>query len=84
MTETYLAALVGAIVFGSACWVLGWHYGARSLRNRHARLIKVIEGYNEDAQKRDKRTGNNWYDGYHAGIRDTLNTLERFLEKFKE
>jgi hypothetical protein len=69
---------------GALCWMLGWHYGAKSLRNRHAKLTKVIEQYSADANKRDKRTGNNWYDGYQKGIADTLSTLERFLDKFKE
>jgi hypothetical protein len=82
--DSFLGALVGALILGATCWVLGWHYGARSLRNRHARLIKVIELYNKDAQQRDKRTGNNWYDGYSRGIADTLSALERFLDKFKE
>ena len=80
----FLPYLALSASVGIGAWVLGWHFGAKSLRNRHARLMKVIEGYNEDAHKRDKRTGNNWYDGYHRGIADTLDTLERFLDKFKE
>ena len=80
----FLPYLALAASIGIGAWVLGWHYGAQSLRNRHARLIKVIENYSKEQGKREKRTGNNWYDGYSRGIADTLDSLERFLTKFKE
>jgi hypothetical protein len=80
----FLALIIAIVLVAAPVWVLGWHYGARSLRNRHKRLIKLLENYNEEVKERNKTSSNNWYDGYAAGVSSTLTAFEVFLEKFKE
>ena len=80
MTETFLAALVGGIIFGGAMWILGWHFGARTLRNRHQKLIKLLEENTKGLRIRNRRAEGE----YARGISDTLTAFEMFLRKFKE
>jgi hypothetical protein len=84
VSENAVAAFVGALIFGSACWVLGWHYGVRTLRNRHQKLIDAMDDFAKISKGLPHQNGDTWYDGFRTGISTTLTAMEQFLEKFKE
>jgi len=71
---TFLA-IGGAII---AAWLLGWHYGARSFRDRNRRFLDIMKKHNADRNPKSQ-----WYQGYTEGIASTLEALERFLGQFK-
>lgn len=82
--ETILALLVGLLLVAMPSWLLGWHYGAQSLRNRHKKLIRLMEESNNQIKESNLLRGSNWYDGFASGVSTTLTSFEMFLEKFKE
>jgi hypothetical protein len=84
VNDELVPLIAGLAVCATIAWLLGWHYGAKSLRNRHKRLIKLMEENNSFIRERNKSLNNNWYDGYSAGVSSTLTAFEVFLEKFKE
>lgn len=81
MTD-FLAILIGVILVAAPSWVLGWHFGVRSFRDRNRRLIQAIEDNNKVYREwADSPEGTNWEAGYQAGISHTLNTLAGFIDK---
>lgn len=59
-------------------WSLGYHFGAKTLKDRNRKFLKMIE---MDNARRSPKS--DWYQGYTDGIASTLNALERFLDGFK-
>jgi len=81
MTD-FLILLIGLICVATPAWILGWHFGVKSFRNRNRQLMKAIEDNNK--VYRDwaaSPEGTNWEAGYQAGISHTLNTIAGFIEK---
>lgn len=84
MNELLGPLIVGTILVAAPAWIMGWHFGAQSLRNRHKKLIRLLEENNKVAKERNLSQGNNWYSGFNSGVSTTLTAFEVFLEKFKE
>ena len=70
------------LMVGGACWMLGYHYGVEHLKDRNKRMLQAIEGSNKIyAEWQESSTGTAFEDGYAAGIKNTLDTLNSFLER---
>lgn len=78
----FFAVLIGVILVAAPSWVLGWHYGARSFRDRTRKFKKAIEEsdyiYTRWSQTSE---GKDFELGYKTGTRDVLNTLAAFLDR---
>jgi hypothetical protein len=66
-------------IYSMVVWGIGWWGGAKTLRDRNHKFIELIK---EDNKKRNPRS--EWYRGYTEGIAVTLETLDRFLDGFRE
>lgn len=72
------------VMVGGACWMLGYHYGVQSLRDRNKKLLTAIEANNRIYKDwSENNQGSNWEQGYAEGIKNTLDTLNSFLERAK-
>ena len=78
MQVEVIFALAGFLVYTAMVWALGWHYGARSFRDRNKRFLKIMKEYNDNRDPKSQ-----WFKGYTEGIASTLEALERFLGQFK-
>jgi hypothetical protein len=78
MNPEAIIAFAGLCVYTIVVWALGFHYGARALRDRNRKFLKTMKKFNEN---RDPRSS--WYQGYVEGSTSMLNAMERFLEGFK-
>lgn len=68
----------GLCAYTIAVWALGFHYGAKSFRDRNRKFLAYMKQFNENTNPQSQ-----WFKGYSEGIRTTLNALERFLDKFR-
>lgn len=65
-----------------ACWVLGYDYGHKGLKDNSKKMLKAIEASNKIySEWKTSSTGSAYEDGYADGIRNTLDTLNSFLER---
>lgn len=84
MTD-FPALIITLIFVVPIAWGMGWHFGARSLRNRNRNLIKALESY---ANNRDNWNPDNeetpYRRGFASGVSSTLNALHNFLARFEE
>ena len=74
--------LIGVILVATPAWLMGWYFGAQTLKTRHRAYLKAIEENNtmyKDWGKTD--AGSNYERGYQDGIHATLNTLAGFIDK---
>ena len=85
MPIDFFALLIAVILVAAPSWVLGWHYGVRSFRNRNTAMMTAIEDNNRIYKEwADSEDGTNWEAGYQAGITATLNTLGGFIDKVSD
>lgn len=70
------------VMVGMACWLLGYYHGSKGLQDRSRKMLKAIEASNKIyAEWQTSSTGTAYEDGYAEGIRNTLDTLNSFLDR---
>lgn len=78
----FFPLLIGLILVAAPSWVLGWHYGARSFKDRTVKWQKALAESNKVySQWADTPHGREYEAGYAQGLSDTLNTLAAFLDR---
>lgn len=75
--EVIIAAVVAG-VYGFAMWGLGWHYGARSFKDKNKRFLDTMKEVNKDRHPQTQ-----WSRGRADGISEMLTALDQWLNQFK-
>jgi hypothetical protein len=78
--STFLFVLAAMCFLSAIVWTLGWHYGARTFRDRNRMLHQALENHRLEMEMWSKSTpASNWQAGYIEGQKNTLDAIDSFV-----
>ena len=78
MPPEFIVAIASLCAYTIAVWALGWHYGAKTLKDRNREFLAQMKKFNENRNPQSR-----YFIGYTEGWTSMLRAMERFLDRYK-